>query len=162
MVQYTNPELCLWNALHHFQQDWLISIYDIISISQHQWFHVAQLVGASHQYREVTGSNPVYKSWHFQPSKIIHNCINCFHNWENHSLLDFTSAVQHMKYFIYNFTFIPHGLLRTHKWPATNVSGFIAQLVRAITPVSEGRGFKPCWSPDVFRLLDTQLHKLHS
>ena len=27
--------------------------------------------------------------------------------------------------------FIPHGTIRTHKWPAPNVSGFIAQLVRA-------------------------------
>ena len=27
--------------------------------------------------------------------------------------------------------FIPHGLIRPHKWPAPNVSGFIAQLVRA-------------------------------
>ena len=27
--------------------------------------------------------------------------------------------------------FIPHGNIRTHKWPAPNVSGFIAQLVRA-------------------------------
>ena len=54
----------------------------------------------------------------------------CGHNCEDHSLLDFTSAVQYMKYFIYNFTFIPHGLIWTHKWPASNVSGFIAQLVR--------------------------------
>ena len=50
---------------------------------------------------------------------------------------DFTSAVQYMKYFIYNFTFIPDGIftfipdgiIRTHKWPAPNVSGFITQLV---------------------------------
>ena len=32
------------------------------------------------------------------------NCINCVHNSEDHSLLYFTSAVQYMKYFIYNFT----------------------------------------------------------
>ena len=37
----------------------------------------------------------------------------------------------HMKYLIYHFTSIPHGLIRTHKWPALNVSGFIAQLVKA-------------------------------
>ena len=29
--------------------------------------------------------------------------INCVHNCEDHSLLDFTSAVQYMKYFTYNF-----------------------------------------------------------
>ena len=40
-------------------------------------------------------------------------------------------AVQYMKQFIYHFTFIPHGLIRTHKWPDSNISGFIAQLVRA-------------------------------
>ena len=38
-------------------------------------------------------------------------------------------AVQYMKHFIYHFTSILHGLIRTHKWPAPNVSGFIAQLV---------------------------------
>ena len=81
------------------------------------------------QYRDVTGLNPVevltFSGFY------THKCINCFHNWEDHSLLDFTSAVQDMKFFIYNFTFIPHGLLRTHKWPAPNVSGFIPHLVRA-------------------------------
>ena len=50
---------------------------------------------------------------------------------EDHSLLDFTSAVLYMNHFIYHFTFITHGLVRTHKWPAPNVSGFIAHLVRA-------------------------------
>ena len=48
-----------------------------------------------------------------------------------HGLLDFRSAVQYMKHFIYHFTSILHWLIRTHKWPAPNVSGFIAQLVRA-------------------------------
>ena len=33
----------------------------------------------------------------------------------DHSLLDFKSAVQYMKHFIYHFTVIPHGLIRTHK-----------------------------------------------
>ena len=48
-----------------------------------------------------------------------------------------------MKYFIYNFTFIPHGLIRTHKWPAPNVSGFIAQLVRASHRYREVTGSNP-------------------
>ena len=37
----------------------------------------------------------------------------------------------YMKHFIYHFTSILHGLIRTHKSPAPNISGFIAQLVRA-------------------------------
>ena len=57
--------------------------------------------------------------------------INCVHNCDDHGLLDFKSAVQYMKHFIYHFTSILHGLIRNHKWPAPNVSGFIAQLVRA-------------------------------
>ena len=59
------------------------------------------------------------------------NCLNCVHICDDHGLLDFKSAVQYMKHFIYHFTSILHGLIRTHKWPAPNVSGFIAQLVRA-------------------------------
>ena len=34
-------------------------------------------------------------------------------------------------YFIHHSTFIPHRLIRNHKWPTPNVSGFIAHLVRA-------------------------------
>jgi len=30
----------------------------------------------------------------------IHNCISCFYTCEDHSLLDFTSAVQYTKYSI--------------------------------------------------------------
>ena len=43
---------------------------------------IAQLVRASHRYREVTGSN----SWLFQAS--IRNCLNCDHNGDDHSLLN--------------------------------------------------------------------------
>ena len=53
------------------------------------------------------------------------------------------SAVQYMKYFIHHFTLIPHGLIRTHKWPAPNVSGFIAQLVRASHRYREVTGSNP-------------------
>ena len=35
---------------------------------------------------------------------IFQNCLNCVHNWEDYSLLDFTSVVQYMKYFICNLT----------------------------------------------------------
>ena len=41
------------------------------------------------------------KSWLFQAS--LRNCKNCVHNWEDHNSFDFTSAVQYMIYFIYNF-----------------------------------------------------------
>ena len=57
-----------------------------------------------------------------------------------------------MKHFIYDFTFIPHGLIRTHKLPARNVNGFIAQLVRASHRFREVmHGFKPRSSPDFFQ-----------
>ena len=36
-------------------------------------------------------------------------------NCDDYSLLDFKSAVQSMKYFIYHFTSILHGLIRTNK-----------------------------------------------
>ena len=32
---------------------------------------------------------------------LMSNCRNCIHNCDDHSLLDFTPAIQHMKYFIY-------------------------------------------------------------
>ena len=34
------------------------------------------------------------------------------------------------EHFIYHCTFMPDGLIRTHKWPSPNVRGFVAQLVR--------------------------------
>ena len=86
---------------------------------------IAQLVRASNRYCEVAGSNPA-EVLTFSGS-CIRNCKNWILNCEDLSLLDFTSAVQYMKYFIYYFTFIPHGLIRTHRSPAPNVSGFIAQ-----------------------------------
>ena len=45
--------------------------------------------------------------------------------------ITFKFAVQYMKHFIYHFTSIPHGLIRTQKGPVPNIGGFIAQLVRA-------------------------------
>ena len=85
---------------------------------------IAQLVRASHRYREVTHSNPV-KSWLFQPS--IRNCLNCVHNCGDHGLLDFKiHSSLYGTFHIYHFTSILHGLIGTHKWPAPNVSWFIA------------------------------------
>ena len=71
---------------------WFISYTSITFISwTHNWpapnisGFIAQLVKASHQYREVTGSNPV-KSWIF--SGFLRNCTNCVHNCEDHSSFD--------------------------------------------------------------------------
>ena len=83
---------------------------------------IAQLVTASHRYWSWVRT--LVKSRLFA-GFYIRKSINCFHNCDN-CLLDFTSAVPYWKYFTYNLKFIPHGLVRTHKWPAPNVSGFIA------------------------------------
>ena len=40
------------------------------------------------------------------------------------------SSIYEIFHTLYGFN-IPHGLIRTHKWPALNDSGFIARLVRA-------------------------------
>ena len=57
--------------------------------------------------------------------------------------------ILHQQFNIWNIsyitpTFISHWLLRTHKWPAPNVSGFITQLVRASHGYCEGTGSKIC------------------
>ena len=49
--------------------------------------------------------------------------------------------------------FIPHGNIGTHKWPAPNVSGFIAQLVRASHRCHEVTGSKPVEVLNFVRLL---------
>ena len=56
---------------------------------------IAQLVRASHRYREVTGSNTDEVGKFFSGFLRNCNCINCVHNSEDHSSLDF------MIYFIY-------------------------------------------------------------
>ena len=58
----------------------------------YQWLH--SLVGrASHRYREVTGSNPVEVLNIFFSAFLSNYCINCVHNCEDHSALDFIYAV---------------------------------------------------------------------
>ena len=51
--------------------------------------------------------------------------------------------VQYMRYFIYNFSFIPHGFIRIHRWPAPNVSAFRAKLVRTSHRYREITGSNP-------------------
>ena len=56
------------------------------------------------------GCEVIYEMFHilncgfeiiFQAS--IRNCLNCVHNCDDYGLLDFKSAVQYMKHFIYHF-----------------------------------------------------------
>ena len=97
----------------------------------------------------------------YQPSNYQHNFINCVNNGEDHCLLDFTSAVQYMKCFMYNFNIQSLRLIRTNKWPAPNVSGFIDQLVRASHRYREVTGSNPV-EVLTFSGLYTQLLKLPS
>ena len=87
--------------------------------------------------------------------------LRVWNNFYDHSLLDFKSAVQYMKHFIYHFTVIPRGLIRTHKWPAANVSGFITQLVRASHRYHKVTGSNPV-EVLTFSGFYTQLLKLRS
>ena len=57
--------------------------------------------------------------------------------------------------------FIPYGNIGTHKWPAPNVSGFIAQLVRASHRYREVTGSNPIEVLN-FSGFFTQLQKLRS
>ena len=66
------------------------------------------------------------KSWIFQAS--IRNCKNCVHNYEDHSLFDFTSAVQYMIYFIYHFI---KRVMSIRGW-ARNKVGAVAVMSKAI------------------------------
>ena len=115
---------------------------------------IGQLVKASHRYWSCVQT--LLKSRLFA-GFYIRKSINCFHNCDDHCLLDFTSTVQYLKYFKYNFKLIPHGLLRTPKWPAPNISSSVDWI---IAQVSWGHRFKHRQSADFFRLLYTQLHKL--
>ena len=62
-----------------------------------------------------------------------------------------------MIYFVYIYHIhLFHGNISIPNWPAPNISGFIAQLVRASHRYAPGRGFKPRWSNTFL----TQLRKL--
>ena len=60
-----------------FSTHWLISIYDLFPPPNISGF-IAEWVGASAQYRDVTGLNPV-EVLTFS-GIYTHKCINCFHN----------------------------------------------------------------------------------
>ena len=111
---------------------------------------IAQLVGASHRYREVTRLNPLevptFSGFY------IRNCINCFHNCGDHTLLECTSTVQYKKCFMYNSTFIPHWPLRTHNPQMTSSQHqwLHSSVGWSVTPVLQHHKFKPPWSPYFF------------
>ena len=51
------------------------------------------------------GCEVIYEMFHYI-GFYTHYCLNCVRNCEDHSSLDFKSAVQCMKHFIYHFTII--------------------------------------------------------
>ena len=69
------------------------------------------------------------------------NQLSYDHNCEDHiAWFHIRSLIYHIFHAVYHViihSFIPHGLITTHKWPSPNFSG---------------HGFKPRWSPDLFRL----------
>ena len=69
------------------------------------------------------------KSWIFQAS--IRNCKNCVRNYEDHSLLDFISAVQCMVHFIYNLiidSFLTGTVEPTNDQLQTSVASYLSWL----------------------------------
>ena len=67
--------------------------------------------------------------------------------WSSQAMI--LAVMNAMICFIYCIYHFPHGLDRTHKWPAHSVSDLIAQLVRASHCYN---GFKSRWSPEFSRL----------
>ena len=65
--------------------------------SQRQWLH------SSVRHTGIVSSRvqTPLQFWLFQAS--VCNCLNCVRNCDDHSSLDFKSAVQYMKHFIYHF-----------------------------------------------------------
>ena len=66
-----------------------------------------------------------------------------------------------MNHVSFHHSFIPHGNIGTHKWPAPNVSGFIAQLVRVSHRYPKVTGSNPIEVLN-FSSFFTQLQKLRS
>ena len=88
--------------------------------SSQLWTHFKQLRIEAWKRQDFMGFEPVtsryrcdaFTNWAMKPLTLrtglfqasIRNCLNCVHNCDDHSLLDFKSAVQSMKHFIYHFT----------------------------------------------------------
>ena len=90
--------------------------------------------------------------WSYAPCSYERNFCNCVKKAEKFR----TSTGFHTSFHRW---FIPHGNIRTHKWPAPNVSGFIAQLVRASHRYREVTGSNPVEHLN-FSGFFTQLQKL--
>ena len=90
-----------------------------LTSSQRQWLH-SSVGRASHRYRrEVTGSSPVEVLNFFQAS--LRSCKNCDHNCEDHSSLDFISAV-HIWFISYASFTSTHLLININKKLAKHVT----------------------------------------
>ena len=78
--------------------------------------------------------------------------------WQIH-LISYPQFIYDPFHISFHRWFIPYGNIGTHKWPAPNVSGFTAQLVRALHRYREVYGSNPV---DVlnFSGFFTQLQKL--
>ena len=101
------------------------------------------------------------KSWIFQAS--LRNCKNCFHNCEGSQLhlISYQQFIYDPFHISFHRWFIPRGNIGTHKWPVPNVSGFIAQLVRASHRYREVTGSNPVEVLN-FSGFCTQMQKLRS
>ena len=104
---------------------------------------IAQLVRASYRYREVAGSNPVEVLKIFQASR--RNRKFALITAKQHGFIWFhtRSAIYDVFHIYLSLIITYHGKLWTQKWPAPNVSGFIAQLVRASYRYREVAGSNP-------------------
>ena len=79
----------------------------------------------------------------------------------DHTSFDFIAAV-HIWFTSYNYVIhihLFHGNIWTHNWPASNISGFIAQLVRAMHWNHEVTGSNPIEVLIFFSGFLMQLHK---
>ena len=98
----------------------------------------ARPLNTIHVWPWSTAPQPDGLQWEFEPVTPRYRCDAL-----NNSAMKPLNVKWYMKCFIYHFTFIPHGLIWTHKWPAPNVSGFLAELVRASHRCSEVTGSNP-------------------
>ena len=70
--------------------------------SSQWWTQFKQLRKEAWKSQDFNGVQTPLKSWLFQAS--LRDCLNCVYHCDDHSSLDFISAVQYMKHFIYHFS----------------------------------------------------------
>ena len=82
--------------------------------------------------------------WSYDLRSYERNFYNCFTiSSQLLHLISYPQFIYDSFHIPFHHWFIPHGTIRTHKWPAPNVSGFIAQLVRASHRNREVTGSNP-------------------